>query len=206
MTLIVLRSIQQFTKLFNRKLLPLWALVWISLHHPLRYYNPFPPPSLSLLHWGRSTLLPLSQLPCLPPADFMHPLCSPLTFLYSLTTFPISLLPGKVNNSSLWSHRSQANSFWGTPHTRLQLSISVSWHMLFLSFYINSSTMCIWHRRYLGFPFPFFLLPGWPIFQEALSPFGEGGEGKWETPGKEWPLHLGSWLLFSTEPIRAVLG
>ena len=80
MTLIVLRSIQQFTKLFNRKLLPLWALVWISLHHPLRYYNPFPPPSLSLLHWGRSTLLPLSQLPCLPPADFMHPLCSPLTF------------------------------------------------------------------------------------------------------------------------------
>ena len=149
MTLIVLRSIQQFTKLFNRKLLPLWALVWISLHHPLRYYNPFPPPSLSLLHWGRSTLLPLSQLPCLPPADFMHPLCSPLTFLYSLTTFPISLPLGKAHNPSLSPTDCTRNLYKALVTLHLDyLSMSVSFILLYLSFCFNSWTMHAWHRRY----------------------------------------------------------
>ena len=206
MTLIVLRHIQQFTRLFSRKLIPLWALAWITLHHPLRYYNPFLPPSLSLLRWGRSTLLPLSQLPCLPPADFMHPLCSPWTFS-TLWQLSQSLSSQAKSITPLFNPTDLRRTLFGALLKRLQLfnKICLLNHVV-LVFLLHSRTMCTGHRRYLGFPFPFFLLPGWPIFQEALSPFGEGGEGKWETPGKEWPVHLGSQTLFSTEPIRAVLG
>lgn len=179
MTLIVLRSIQQFTKLFSRKLIPLWALVWISLHHPLRYYNPFLPPSLSLLLLGQVDTPPTLSA-ALPSSCWLHAsFMLSLDVLYSLTTFPISLLPGKVNNSSLWSHRSQANSLWGTPHTRLQLFIEICLltHVV-LVFLLQFQHNVYPTQEILGVPFPFLPPPRMTYFPGSIKPLWWGRRRK----------------------------
>ena len=149
MTLIVLRSIQQFTKLFSRKLIPLWALVWISLHHPLRYYNPFLPPSLSLLLLGQVDTPPTLSA-ALPSSCWLHAsFMLSLDVLYSLTTFPISLPLGKAHNPSLSPTDCTRNLYKALVTLRLDyLSMSVSFILLYLSFCFNSWTMHAWHRRY----------------------------------------------------------
>ena len=174
MTLIVLRHIQQFTRLFSRKLIPLWALAWITLHHPLRYYNPFLPPSLSLLRWGRSTLLPLSQLPCLPPADFMHPLCSPWTFS-TLWQLSQSLSSQAKSITPLFDPTDLRRTLFGALLKRLQLfnKICLLNHVV-LVFLLQFQDNVYRTQEILGVPFPFLPPPRMTHFPGSVKPLWWG--------------------------------
>lgn len=151
----------------------------MTLHHPLEMLQ-FLPTTITFPSPTGSHTFPIIWI-ALPPSGNLY-----ASFKFSHRCSPLSdnlsNSPGKANNSSLHPMELSRNLYKALVtlgYNHLYRSVSLTW--LCLSFYLNSSTMPAWHRRYsvnwgsLSFPSFFQDHP----FQKELSLFGGGGEGGW---------------------------